>query len=341
MPDIPETTAPARRESESDTRSFAWLESPNDDATRVYLSVIRIPRPTRELLLAQGIPASRLDPALQTLAERGLVVLRAGGAIDVPPPLTALSQHALLLERRASAARAAADGLSRIYNASRMGDDDPRGTLEVLIDLEHVGAATNEAVALAEDSVRCLRGMTARTLELMASPLASHREPTIGAGGRRVDMLTVWDTQVLEMPGALTALSARREGGEAQRSMTNIPLSVVVVDETTCIVEWTGEGKGPQGLKGHAQGAVSAGIRVFDRFWQLGTPIGDDAEGELDARDATVLRLMAAGVTDQAIARQTGFSQRTVERRVRHVMERLGAQTRFQAGVQAVHRGWL
>ena len=124
VPDIPEITAPARRESESDTRSFAWLESPNDDATRVYLSVIRIPRPTRELLLAQGIPAARLDPALQTLAERGLVVLRAGGAIDVPPPLTALSQHALLLERRASAARAAADGLSRIYNASRMGDDD-------------------------------------------------------------------------------------------------------------------------------------------------------------------------------------------------------------------------
>ena len=52
-------------------------------------------------------------------------------------------------------------------------------------------------------------------------------------------------------------------------------------------------------------------------------------------------RVAADGVTDAAIARQTGFSQRTVERRVRHVMERLGAQTRFQAGVQAVHRGWL
>ena len=123
--------------------------------------------------------------------------------------------------------------------------------------------------------------------------------------------------------------------------MSNVPLSIVIVDDTTCIVEWTGEGKGPQGLKGHARGAVAAGLKVFNRFWQLGTPIGDDAEGELDARDATVLRLMAAGVTDAAIARQTGFSQRTVERRVRHVMERLGAQTRFQAGVQAVHRGWL
>ena len=87
---------------------------------------------------------------------------------------------------------------------------------------------------------------------------------------------------------------------------------------------------------GYFEGPTSSEIAE-----QLGTPIGDDAEGELDARDATVLRLMAAGVTDAAIARQTGFSQRTVERRVRHVMERLGAQTRFQAGVQAVHRGWL
>ncbi|MEP6648431.1 MAG: helix-turn-helix transcriptional regulator [Lapillicoccus sp.] len=300
-----------------------------------------MPRPTRELILAQGIPAARLDPALETLAERGLVVLRGGGVVDVPPPLTALTQHARFLERRASTARAAAEGLSRIYNASRVADDGLPAGVEVLADLEHVGAATNEAVALAEQTIRCLRGMTARTLELMGSPLASHREPTIGAGGRRVEMLTVWDTQVLEMPRALTALAARREGGEIQRSMTNVPISIVVVDDTTVIVEWSGEGRGPQGIKGHARGAVSAGIKVFERFWQLSTPIGDDAEGELDARDATVLRLMAAGVTDAAIARQTGFSQRTVERRVRHVMERLGAQTRFQAGVQAVHRGWL
>jgi DNA-binding CsgD family transcriptional regulator len=341
VPDMPDLSVVIGRESPSDTPAFTWLDSPNDDATRVYLAVIRMPRPTRELLLAQGIPAARLDPALHILVEQGLVGLRANGAVEVPPPLTALLQHALMLERRANAARASADALSRIYTASRVAADDPRGALEILTDLEHVGSATNEAVALAQDSVRCLRGMTARTHELMASPLASHREPTIGAGGRRVDMYTVWDTQVLEMPAALTALSARRDGGEHQRSMSNVPISVVVVDEATCIVEWSGEGHGPQGLKGRARGAVSAGLRVFERFWQLGTPIGDDAEGELDARDATVLRLMAAGVTDAAIARQTGFSQRTVERRIRHVMELLGSQTRFQAGVQAVQRGWL
>jgi DNA-binding NarL/FixJ family response regulator len=49
----------------------------------------------------------------------------------------------------------------------------------------------------------------------------------------------------------------------------------------------------------------------------------------------------AAGATDATIARQTGVSQRTVERRVRALMEQLGAGTRFQAGVQAAHRGMV
>jgi DNA-binding NarL/FixJ family response regulator len=70
---------------------------------------------------------------------------------------------------------------------------------------------------------------------------------------------------------------------------------------------------------------------------------GANAEGlqEISERDATIVRLMAAGVADASIARQTGISQRTVERRVRFVMDRLGARTRFQAAVQATRRGWI
>ena len=58
-------------------------------------------------------------------------------------------------------------------------------------------------------------------------------------------------------------------------------------------------------------------------------------------RDQTILALLAAGAPDATIARQTGVSQRTVERRVRALMDRLGAGTRFQAGVQAARRGLI
>ena len=323
----------------------SWEGIPDDDPTRVYLTLIRMPRPTREHLLAEGIPAARLDPALTTLSTWGLIRLGPDGEIDVPPPAEAMVRHASRLERRASAARASADALVRVYYEARSsglteGDFDG----EVLRDLEAVARATNEAVAQAQSTVRMFRGMTVRTRQLIDAPLASHREPSVGVHGRLLEMLTIWDSEVLELPYVLPVMAARREGRETQRFLPLVPISVIVVDNAACIVEWTGdsEATGAQGLYGTSAGAVGAGRALFDRFWQLATPVMETDEPQgLDERDATVLRLMAAGVADASIARQTGISQRTVERRVRYVMERLGAQTRFQAGVQASRRGWI
>ena len=59
----------------------------------------------------------------------------------------------------------------------------------------------------------------------------------------------------------------------------------------------------------------------------------------LSTRDQQLLALLAAGLTDQAIARKLGVALRTVERRVRRLMDGLGARTRFQAGLQAAARG--
>jgi DNA-binding CsgD family transcriptional regulator len=322
-------------------------EPDEDDTTGVYLALIRMPRPTRELLLAHGIPAARLDPALATLAEWGLVVLASHGAIEVPHPGESLARHALRLERRASAARASADGLARVYHEARaarlVGSDLG---IEVLPDLEAVARASHDAIARTTETVRIFRGMTLRTRQVIDAPMASHGEPTIGVGGRVVEMLTVWDSAVLELPAVLPVMRARREGRETQRFLPLLPISGIVVDDHTCILEWTGKGDGAQGLVGTSVGAVAAGRALFDRFWQLATPgvtPGATAEGlqEISERDATIVRLMAAGVADASIARQTGISQRTVERRVRFVMDRLGARTRFQAAVQATRRGWI
>jgi DNA-binding NarL/FixJ family response regulator len=73
-------------------------------------------------------------------------------------------------------------------------------------------------------------------------------------------------------------------------------------------------------------------------------PVRDSApvqEKQLDRRDARILSLLSDGRSDSTIARESGISLRTVERRVRSLMDRLGAKTRFQAGVQAARRGWI
>jgi DNA-binding NarL/FixJ family response regulator len=47
----------------------------------------------------------------------------------------------------------------------------------------------------------------------------------------------------------------------------------------------------------------------------------------------TIITLLAAGVKDEAIARQLGVSPHTVRRRIAALCKRLGVTTRFQAGL--------
>ena len=62
---------------------------------------------------------------------------------------------------------------------------------------------------------------------------------------------------------------------------------------------------------------------------------------ELEEKESRILVLLSSGISDSAIARQMEMSQRTVERRIKALMDRLGAQSRFQMGLLARERGWL
>ncbi len=54
-----------------------------------------------------------------------------------------------------------------------------------------------------------------------------------------------------------------------------------------------------------------------------------------------ILRKLATGTKDHLIARELGISQRSLSRRLRELMDVLGASSRFQAGVEAARRGWV
>lgn len=54
-----------------------------------------------------------------------------------------------------------------------------------------------------------------------------------------------------------------------------------------------------------------------------------------------MLTLLVGGLKDEAIARQLGWSVRTMRRRISRLHEELGAANRFQAGVIAARRGWI
>lgn len=51
--------------------------------------------------------------------------------------------------------------------------------------------------------------------------------------------------------------------------------------------------------------------------------------------ERALLAILATGATDEAAASRLGLSSRTVRRRLRTAMDKLGATSRFQAGYMA------
>ncbi|MFI9275776.1 response regulator transcription factor [Kitasatospora sp. NPDC052896] len=84
---------------------------------------------------------------------------------------------------------------------------------------------------------------------------------------------------------------------------------------------------------------------IFEQTWTQAQPFSEAAADGLEAVakdiDRTIMRLLAAGVKDETIARRLGMSLRTARKHIADIMAVLGAQSRFQAGVLAASRGLL
>ncbi|MEV7234393.1 LuxR C-terminal-related transcriptional regulator [Streptomyces sp. NPDC051020] len=88
-------------------------------------------------------------------------------------------------------------------------------------------------------------------------------------------------------------------------------------------------------------------IDLFESFWQMAVPLSaqgeptDDAGPDPTQETRQLLTYLSGGLTDGAIARELGVSERTVARRITRLQEVLGARTRFQLGIQATRHGWI
>ncbi|MFD5767547.1 LuxR family transcriptional regulator [Streptomyces sp. NPDC127049] len=132
-------------------------------------------------------------------------------------------------------------------------------------------------------------------------------------------------------------------GGEA-RTVPVVPLLMVIVDREAALVP-VDPGDGRAGaLEVRSPGLVHALGVLFDHLWEAGTPFGEaprrDAH-DLSPQERELVMLLGIGCTDDIAARRLGVSLRTVRRMSSELMSRLGARSRFEAGVRAVKEGWL
>ncbi len=137
-------------------------------------------------------------------------------------------------------------------------------------------------------------------------------------------------------------LRLRSEVGEEIRLLPDLPTRMFIIGTSHVILpEPLGMFDEPRSLM-RQRGWVDAMILWFESMWDRAAPL--DLEGVRDSRPDMrdfLLDQLATGAQDEQIARRLGVSLRTVRRRVAELMSDLGADSRFQAGVEAARRGWL
>ncbi|MGW2746060.1 helix-turn-helix transcriptional regulator [Streptomyces sp. NPDC001450] len=161
---------------------------------------------------------------------------------------------------------------------------------------------------------------------------------------RGVRMRTVYLDSIRRDPPTVAHAEWLAAQGAQVRTTPTLPNRLILIDRRTALIATDSKNTGAGAVLVDNPGTIALVHALFETVWQSARPIGTRPERSrktLTTHQAEVLRLMAQGLTDEAIAHQLGVSDRTVRRTMSALLTLLDARSRFQAGVQAVRRGYL
>jgi DNA-binding CsgD family transcriptional regulator len=171
---------------------------------------------------------------------------------------------------------------------------------------------------------------------------AASRRPDLEVLRRGVITRTLYLDSIVNEPQALAYATDLLSAGGQVRLVPSLPIRLIIVDHEVAAVPIDPEDGTVGALILHDAGTVSAMVALFEAYWREGRPIpGPSAADEFTATDVALLRLLASGAKDEAVARQLGVSVRTVRRAIANLMTRLNADSRFELGIRAASRGLL
>jgi sugar-specific transcriptional regulator TrmB len=166
---------------------------------------------------------------------------------------------------------------------------------------------------------------------------------------RGVTYRVVLEREVLSAPAGIVELTAALGRDEQVRAVDRVPTELVVADRTLAMVPLTVPGAEPAALVVHASGLLESLMGLFETVWREAMPLRlrpaggvvEQAAPGPDATDLEILSLLLAGLTDASVAKQLDLGLRTVQRRVKGLMELTRVTTRLQLGWHAYARGWV
>lgn len=312
--------------------------------TDIYLAALANPVLRREYLLEAGFNDADVNDTLPALEARGMIQRVDRFSWRVLPPDVVLPALATRLEDQARAVRASATEMTRVYEQSRERPQgrDPFEGIQVLTSMAEVSQGFARVIGTAREVVFMAFADSPLSRYLLDQPADVHRRGIVNSSGEPVQVRANYADTLLEDPRFPEMMQSLANRGDELRTTPGMKLTTLVNDAGLALVDLEDPDGRPHGLMISDRAFSSAITEVCRWAWQIAvpwrpTPEGADPPG-MTEQEHTIVQMMAAGASDAAIARHLKVSQRTVERRVRAIMDRLNATTRFQAGVIAVRR---
>ncbi len=313
----------------------------------IYRSLLgRFSASASQIVELVELPESDVARALARLQESGLVDHKAGGYCAAPP---AVALGALITERR-DALRMAEHALVTLAEEHRAAAAGR--AIGTLIEVVTGTAQVRHRFLQVQQAARAQLRLFV-TAPFVAVPPGQNTAET-AAVDRGIRVRALLERAVLEEPGLVEeALDSLCNGVEV-RVADELPMKLLIADADLALVPLGIETRGePGAVLLHRSGLLAALEALFESSWSRAHPLElprisarATQIAELDYSGVTnldrkIVALLIAGLTDQAVSAQLDLSLRTLQRRLRHLMDIAGVRTRIQLGWYAARNGWV
>lgn len=304
---------------------------------------------TQDVSVEQVRNASRMLESLQVIEP---VAGCEGEWRAANPELAAGSAVAMMetesrrLTARAEQLRAQIRLLAPVYALGRKPVDG--WAVETVIDPGIVNELIESEAEKCADEVLTLQPGGGRPV----ARLAQAQERDLALLRRGVRLRSVYQhSSRYDLPTAGYVDTLTATGGEF-RTVEELPDRMLIFDRKICFLPIRPMAGDPESDRIPPGGQAAAVIRqpsvvaflvgMFSIIWDQAQPFHPSVpqpEHISEQVKLAILRIMATGAKDEVVARRLGFSVRTCRRHISDLMQSLGADSRFQAGVVAQSLG--
>lgn len=307
---------------------------------QVYEALVRRRQAEITTMVADvGFPRGQVARMLTRLIDRGLATRLPGRPLRyaaVPPDLVVSS---LIAERERDLSRLRVH--ARRLAAEQARHEARHHPAELVQVIEGATNVRNTFVRLQREAREQVRGFDRPPY--LDDPVSGNPEQKHQAEDRGLTYRVIYDQSALAIPRRMEDVWRRIQNGERARVSGHVPMKMVICDDRLALIPVTRDGMAPDAAYlVHPSSMLDAFSELFEALWERAVPLNRSAaDGSLPTEDADLVGLLASGATDETIGRTLGWSVRTVQRHVHRLMTQVGAETRFQAGMEAVRRNWV